>query len=121
PAVVLAVAGDPSIVRLTEAAESIKRALAGIPGLSRVELEGDVDEQITIAVDDTELARLQLTPATIANVLTQRNRVSPGGFIVVDHQRIALIGNTEFSDVAELSATPIPLPDGNTVPLSSFA
>src|SRR5690606_17127756 len=46
PAVVLAVAGDPSIVRLTEAAESIKRALAGIPGLSRVELEGDVDEQI---------------------------------------------------------------------------
>jgi len=121
PAVVLAVAGDPSIVRLTEAAESIKRALAGIPGLSRVELEGDVDEQITIAVDGTELARLQLTPATIANVLTQRNRVSPGGFIVVDHQRIALIGNTEFSDVAELSATPIPLPDGNTVPLSSFA
>lgn len=121
PAVVLAVAGDPSVVRMTEAAESIKRALAGMPGLSRIEIEGDADEQITIALNDSELARLKLTPGTIANILSQRNRVSPGGFIVVDHKRIALIGNTEFTNIEELAATQIPLPTADSVPLSAFA
>ncbi len=121
PAVVLALAGDPSVVTLSEAAERLKRGLAGIPGLSRVDIEGDADEQITIALDDVELAKLQLTPATIAGVLAQRNQVSPGGFIVIDHKRIGLIGNTEFDDVAELAATQIPLPDGGSVPLSAFA
>lgn len=121
PAVVLAVAGSPSVVAMSEAAEQLKRDLAGIPGLSRIEIEGDADEQITIALDDTQLARLQLTPATIASVLGQRNQVSPGGFVVIGHQRIGLIGNTEFEDLAELAATQIPLADGSSVPLSAFA
>ena len=121
PAVVLAVSGDPSVVRLTEAAESIKRALTGIPGLSRIEIEGDATEQITIALDDPELSRLNLTPGAIATALSERNRVNPGGFIVVDNKRIALIGNTEFKDIEELAATQIPLPNGDNVPLSAFA
>ena len=121
PAVVLAVAGDPSVVVLSEAAEALKRALAGLPGLSRIEIEGDADEQITIALDDAELLRLQITPAHIASILTQRNQVSPGGFIALDNKRIALIGNTEFRSIQELQRTQIPLPDGTAIPLSAFA
>lgn len=121
PAVVLAVAGDPSVVRLSEAAEQIKRALAGLPGLSRIEIEGDADEQITIALDDAELARLQITPAQVANILAQRNQVSPGGFIVLDNKRIGLIGNTEFNDIEELTGTQIPVAAGTSAPLSAFA
>ncbi len=121
PAVVLALAGDPSVVVLSDAAERLKRALAGLPGLSRIEIEGDADEQITIALNDSELARLQITPTHIANVLTQRNQVRPGGFIVLDNKRIGLIANTEFTDVAELRSTQIPLPAGGSVPLSVFA
>ncbi|MDO9475597.1 MAG: efflux RND transporter permease subunit [Pseudohongiella sp.] len=121
PAVVLALAGDPSVVVLSDAAERLKRALAGLPGLSRIEIEGDADEQITIALNDSELARLQITPTHIANALTQRNQVRPGGFIVLDNKRIGLIANTEFTDVAELRSTQIPLPAGGSVPLSVFA
>lgn len=121
PAVVLAIAGDPSVVVLSEAAEQLKRALAGIPGLSRIDIEGDADEQITIALDDAELSRLQITPAHIANILAQRNQVSPGGFIVLDNKRIGLLGNSEFQDINELRRTQIPVADGNPVPLSAFA
>ncbi|MDO9519477.1 MAG: efflux RND transporter permease subunit [Pseudohongiella sp.] len=121
PAVVLAVAGDPSVVKLSEAAEQLKRALAGMPGLSRIEIEGDADEQITIALNDVDLARLQVTPGQIANILAQRNQVSPGGFIILDNKRIGLIGNTEFSNIPELAATQIPIPAGGSVPLSAFA
>lgn len=121
PAVVLALAGDPSVVVLSDAAERLKRAMAGLPGLSRIEIEGDADEQITIALNDAELARLQITPGQIANTLTQRNQVRPGGFIVLDNKRIGLIGNTEFTDVEELRSTQIPIPAGGSVPLSAFA
>ncbi len=121
PAVVLAVAGDPSAVALSEAAERLKRALAGLPGLSRIEIEGDADEQIVIALDDAAIVRLNITPTHIADILTQRNQVSPGGFIVLDNKRIGLIGNTEFRDIEELRATQIPVADGSTVPLSAFA
>lgn len=121
PAVVLALAGDPSVVVLSDAAERLKRAMAGLPGLSRIEIEGDADEQITIALNDAELARLQITPGQIANTLTQRNQVRPGGFIVLDNKRIGLIGNTEFTDVEELRSTQIPVPAGGSVPLSAFA
>jgi multidrug efflux pump subunit AcrB len=121
PAVVLALAGDPSVVVLSDAAERLKRALAGLPGLSRIEIEGDADEQITIALNDAELSRLQITPGQIANTLTLRNQVRPGGFIVMDNKRIGLIGNTEFTDIEELRSTQIAIPTGGSVPLSAFA
>lgn len=121
PAAVLALAGDPSVVVLSDAAERLKRAFAGLPGLSRIEIEGDADEQITIALNNAELSRLQITPGQIANALTLRNQVRPGGFIVMDNKRIGLIGNTEFTDLEELRSTQIAIPTGESVPLSAFA
>lgn len=121
PAVVLAIAGDPSVTTLSLAAEQLKRSLAGIPGLSRIEIEGDADEQITIALRDAELARMGLSPGFIGTLLGQRNQVTPGGFIISNNQRIALLGNTEFPDIAALASTQIPLPEGGSVPLTAIA
>lgn len=121
PAVVLAVGGDPSVITLSRAAEQVKRALIDIPGLSRIDIEGNADEQITIALRDAELGRLGLTPGFIANLLTQRNQVSPGGYVVVDNKRIGLLSNSEFGDLEELRSTQIPLPAGGSVPLAAIA
>ncbi|OFE12091.1 acriflavin resistance protein [Pseudohongiella acticola] len=121
PAVVLALAGDPSVVALSLAAERLKRQLTDLPGLSRIEIEGDVEEQITIAIQDAELNRLGISPAYIANVIGQRNQVSPGGFIVVNNKRISLLSNSEFEDLAALRSTQIALPDASSVPLASIA
>ncbi|MEX2332638.1 MAG: efflux RND transporter permease subunit, partial [Pseudohongiella sp.] len=121
PAVVLALAGDPSVVTLSDAAERLKRQLTDLPGLSRIEIEGDADEQITIAVQDAELSRLGITPAYLANLIGQRNQVSPGGFIVVDSKRVSLLSNNEFEDVASIRRTQIALPGGGHVPLASIA
>nr|WP_081622907.1 efflux RND transporter permease subunit [Marinobacter gelidimuriae] len=52
PAIVLAVAGSPSVTELTAVAERLKQNLGDISGLSRVELDGDSDEQITLALED---------------------------------------------------------------------
>lgn len=121
PAVVLAMAGDPSVVSLSLAAERLKRQLTDLPGLSRIEIEGNADEQITIAVRDAELNRLGISPGYLASLIGQRNQVSPGGFIVVDNKRVSLLSNNEFEDLASIGRTQIALPGGGYVPLASIA
>ena len=73
PAVVLAVRGDASVVRLSDEAERLKRQLMDLPGLARVELYGDTDEQITIALRDAELSRLGLSPQMLSGLLIPRS------------------------------------------------
>ncbi len=121
PAVVLAVAGDASIVTLSQAAEQIKRQLMNLPGVSRIELEGDSKEQINIALRDAEMARLGISPGTLANLIGQRNQVAPGGFLVVGDTRINLLSNNEFTSLESLRNTQIPIPSGGSVPLSAIA
>ncbi|PKM05501.1 MAG: AcrB/AcrD/AcrF family protein [Gammaproteobacteria bacterium HGW-Gammaproteobacteria-6] len=121
PAIVLAVRGDPSLVRLSQEAERLKRLLVDIPGVSRIELDGQADEQLTIAVRDAELARLGMSPDYLSDVLRQRNQVIPGGFIVSSERRLGLLPNSEFETIDELRATQIPLPQGGHVPLEVIA
>lgn len=121
PAVVLAVAGSPSVVELSLAAEQLKRDLLDLPGLSRIELEGETEEQINIALHDAELVRLGITPNQLGQFIAQRNQVSPGGFIVVGDRRLNLLSNNEFLSLEAIRGTQIPLPQGGSVPLAAVA
>ncbi|MEX2473713.1 efflux RND transporter permease subunit, partial [Marinobacter sp.] len=84
PAIVLAVGGSSSVTELSKVAERLKKNLADIPGVSRIELEGDADEQITLALDDAAMYRLGISPARVLDTLSRRNQTIPGGFVVVD-------------------------------------
>lgn len=121
PAIVLAVAGSPSVTELSEVAERLKQNLSDIPGVSRIELEGDADEQITVALDDAALFRLGIAPARVMDTLAMRNQTIPGGFVVVNGRRLSVLPNSEFADIDAIRATPIELPDGSQVPLAAAA
>lgn len=121
PAVVLAVRGDASLVHLSNEAERLKRAMMDIPGLSRIEIDGHADEQITIALRDTELRRHGLSRGQLLQRLSERNQVLPGGFVVAGEQRLGLLPNSEFVSLDELAATQIALPQGGSVSLSALA
>jgi multidrug efflux pump subunit AcrB len=121
PVVVLAVRGAPSALALSRAAEQLKDALMGLPSLSRIEIEAQADEQITLAIDDAELSRIGLTPQQVADLLRSRNRVIPGGFVVAGGKRLAVLSNSEFVSLDDLRRTQIPLPDGSFVPLAAIA
>lgn len=121
PAVVLAVRGDASLVHLSNEAERLKRAMMDIPGLSRIEIDGHADEQITIALRDTELRRHGLSRGQLLSRLSERNQVLPGGFVVAGEQRLGLLPNSEFVSLEELAATQIALPQGGSVSLSALA
>ncbi|MGF2688162.1 efflux RND transporter permease subunit [Marinobacter sp. DUT-3] len=121
PAIVLAVGGSTSVTELSKVAERLKRNLADIPGVSRIELEGDADEQITLALDDAAMYRLGISPARVMETLSRRNQTIPGGFVVVDGRRMSVLPNSEFADIDAIRATPIELPDGSQVPLAAAA
>ncbi|MDN6320508.1 MAG: efflux RND transporter permease subunit [Marinobacter sp.] len=121
PAIVLAIGGAPSVSELSDVAERLKQNLSDLTGVSRIELEGDADEQITLALDDAALYRLGISPARILQTLAQRNQTTPGGFVVVDGRRLSVLPNTEFADIDAIRATPIELPDGSQVPLAAAA
>ena len=121
PAVVLAVGGSSSVTELSGVAEKLKQNLLDIPGISRIDLEGDADEQITLALDDAALYRLGVAPKRILDTLARRNQTIPGGFVVVEGKRLSVLPNTEFADIDAIRATPIELPDGSQVPLAAAA
>ena len=121
PTVILAVGGSPSVTELTEVAERLKSNLSGLPGLSRIELDGDVDEQITLALDDAAMYRLGVSPARVMETVAQRNQTIPGGFVVSNGRRLSVLPNSEFADIDAIRATPIELPDGSQVPLAAAA
>lgn len=120
PAVVLAVHGDPSLAHLSREAERLKRALADLPGVSRIVLEGDVNDQIVIALRDADLRALGLTPDLLSGLLADRNRMIPGGFIVTGDTRLGILPNSELVNIEALRATQIPVGDGS-VPLVAIA
>ena len=121
PAITLAVSGSPSMAELSDVAERLKDNLLDISGVSRVELDADIDEQITLALDDAALYRLGISPARVLEILRQRNQTTPGGFVVVDGRRLSVLPNSEFASVDAIRATPIELPDGSQVPLAAAA
>lgn len=121
PAIVLSVSGDASLLQLTDAAERLKRRLIDLPGLSRIELAGNADTQVTVALRDAELRRFGLRPEDIERLLSSRNQVIPGGFIVAGERRIGILPNSEFASIDELTSTQVALPEGGSVPLSVIA
>jgi len=121
PAIVLSVSGDASLLQLTDAAERLKRRLIDLHGLSRIELAGNADTQVTVTLRDAELRRLGLRPEDIERLLSSRNQVIPGGFIVAGERRIGILPNSEFASIDELTSTQVSLPEGGSVPLSVIA
>ncbi|MFN2362431.1 MAG: efflux RND transporter permease subunit [Marinobacter sp.] len=121
PAIILAVSGSGSVTELSDVAERLKQNLSDIPGVSRIELDADADEQITLALDDAAMYRLGISPARVMDTLARRNQTTPGGFIVADGRRLSVLPNSEFTSVEAIRATPIELPDGSQVPLAAAA
>ncbi|MFT5062903.1 MAG: multidrug efflux pump [Gammaproteobacteria bacterium] len=119
--VVLGVTGSGDVVQLLHAAREARRALYAIDGMSRIELQGDPGEQVTIMLDDSNTNRLGLSPLLLSQQLAARNDSLPGGSVIVSSKTVTVSPNTEFRSLDEIRRTPIRLPSGVDVPLGAFA
>ncbi|MBN2371697.1 MAG: efflux RND transporter permease subunit [Vicinamibacteria bacterium] len=119
--VVLAVTGSPDPLELLRGARRLKKALLRVPHVARVNYIADPGEQVRIEIDDAAARRLGVTPSHLSAVLAARNRVLPGGSLMVGGKTVRLRPLSEFGSVEEISKTAFVLPSGNACPLGEIA
>jgi multidrug efflux pump subunit AcrB len=119
--VVLALTGSSDVMDLLQGAHYLKDRLLRVPAVSKIHLVADPEEQVTIALDDAVAFRLGVSPRQVAAQLSARNRIVPGGSIKIADKTVRLRPLSEFKSAAEISATPIVLPTGQTTPLGEIA
>lgn len=119
--IVYAITGDPDPNVLADAADKLKKQLLGLPQMSDITLYGDPGEQITIAIKDAVIARMELSPQQLVSALQNSNQIISGGSVRLAGASVNLKPATDFRSVDEIRTTPIVLPSGQTVPLGSIA
>lgn len=88
PILRFAVAGDPDLTRLRRLAEErIQRPLERLPGVAAVVVQGGLEEEIQVELDERALANLGLTSERVANRLAQENVNITGGRLLDGQSR----------------------------------
>lgn len=119
--IVVAISGSSDPLELSHAADRLEHRLLLLPGVKKVHVAGDPDEQVTIELDDATARRLGVGPRDLAAALEARNTVLPGGSLRLAGQTAVLSPRTEFLSIEEIEATPVLLASGTSVPLASVA
>ena len=119
--VMVAVTGSADRIVLARAAKLARQRLLRVPGVARVELTADPREQITVTLDMARATSLGVSAAQLSQLLANRARLIPAGSVKVDGFKIVIDPRSELLSLAELEATPIPLPQGRSIALSQIA
>lgn len=118
---IVAVHGSNDALHLADAAERLRERLVRVPGVSRVRLVGDPDEQVVVALEDASARRVGLDAQTVAAQIAGRARIVPGGAVQLGSRRAALRPRTDLASVHELRRAPILTAAGAALPLGEIA
>jgi multidrug efflux pump subunit AcrB len=101
-------------------AESTRNALLKVPGVEKVRLLGEQQQQISIAFDTQKLAKLGLTQSQILSVLPQYQTVVASGFIETQGPRVYVRSGAMAQSVDQLKKLPIAV-QGQVIHLGDLA
>ncbi len=108
---VLAVTGDGyTYAELEDYADFLKKDLALLDGIARVELWGVQDEVIYVDVSEKKLSEWGLNSDDIDNTLKVQNAVVDAGYLEVDDQRIRIAPTGRFQrpeDIGDMLISPV--------------
>jgi multidrug efflux pump subunit AcrB len=98
-----AVAGDKySYAELDNFSDLIGRTVQGAPEVSKVERRGVLSQTVYLDYSQDRLAAYGLRPADLANVLSARNIIAPGGTVETGERRVTLIPSGQFNTAASI-------------------
>jgi multidrug efflux pump subunit AcrB len=100
---VLAVTGDGySYAELEDSVKYIKKELALVPGVSRVDLWGVQPKVVYVDISDTQLAALKVTQEDVLATLATQNMVVSSGHVEVPGRRLRIETTGEFSSPEDI-------------------
>jgi len=119
--IVYALTGDGfSLPELKHVAEDIREKLVDVPGIGKVILLGQQDEQITVEVSYRKLAELGLTLPDVFAAIRQENSVVASGFVDTAQDRIRVRTRPALDGPAALAGLPVQA-HGHLLRLGDFA
>lgn len=105
---VYALTGDGfTYEEMRERAEKIRRTLLNIQKIKKVVLLGVQPEKITIAVENSKLARLGIDPALIVRSVEAQNAMTPSGMMETSSDKIFLRLTGMYGNLQDLQSLPI--------------
>jgi len=113
----LEVAGDKYSYReLDDFTDLIRRGLTGVPQVSKILINADLPQIVSLEYSQSKLAALGLTASNISKTLAARNIVTRGGTLETNGANLIIFPSGEFKSVKEIgnvivykSATGTPL------------
>ncbi len=106
--IVYALTGDGfTLPELKHVAEDLRERLLSVPGIGKVVLVGQQQEQVNIEVSYRKLAELGLTLPELFDAVRRENSVVAGGFVDTAHDRIHVRTRPALQAAEALAALPI--------------
>ncbi|WP_194756309.1 efflux RND transporter permease subunit [Aliidiomarina indica] len=102
--VLLALTGDGySLPALRDHAKYLRRELALVPGVAKVVIAGEQQEQVVAEVSRARLANLGIPPQRIYELLATQNTVSNAGRVRLQDDAVRFATSGEFTSVEQLN------------------
>jgi len=107
PIVALSLTSSKNKIELTKLANDISDQIKGIDGVSKIELSGDIEENIKIIIDPIKLDYYQLNLAQVTQAISQSNINTPLGSIDKSDNELSLRLVGKFQNLNELKNIPL--------------
>jgi len=106
--------------QLTREAETLRQRLLHVPGVKKVNIQGERPERIFVDFSYARLANLGVTPRDIFDALQRQNAVTPAGSIDTNGPQVFVRLDGAYDDLQKIRNTPITA-GGRTLRLSDIA
>lgn len=109
--VLLALSGDGhSLATMLEHAKFLRRELSLVPGVAKVIINGEQQEQVMVEMSRARLANLGISPSHIYQLLATQNTVSNAGRVRMGNDAVRFATSGEFTSVKQLESLVISNP-----------
>src|SRR5437588_2579502 len=92
---------------LTREAETLRQRLLHVPGVKKVNVQGERPERIFVEFSYARLANLGVSPKDIFDTLQHQNAVTPAGSIDTNGSRVFVRLDGAYDDLQKIRDTPI--------------
>lgn len=114
--------GGSNLVELRLFADkTIKKDLESLDGIAAVKINGGLEEEIHVYLDETKLAQLGLTAEDVSNTLSRNNINLAGGSLYENEARYLVRTLNEFQNVNELNGLIVREDGGKRILLKDVA
>ena len=115
PILVVSLAGEVGLVRLTDIAKDLKDDLEAIPGVNRVQIIGSKIREVQVYVDPRRLSFYEISLSDLVVTIARENLNIPGGEIKVGRLKYLVRLPAEIKDPQEIEDFVIEVRDGDPI------